>query len=536
MRRFGAAAAGLMLAAGAGQAQTGPSFAEFFHPDRIARVAVQAGVSVLRSQFALAYEGLSVDFMGGRITLSGVVARPEMPWPDGSSCEIAIARLTLTGSPWDVLDRSRFRIDVNGLEAPLACLPEDARVGFAMAGLAGIAIPQLTLSGEFDVNSGAAALGLVAGMDGFATVSIDADFAYLAFESGMGGAEEAPGLRAELRSARLTVEDRGAWSVFGALMPEPMTALQSGGPMLGMALGGALTGMTDPGQVMDPVAEDALNALIASVSDAWTAFLRSPEQLVVETGFPQDQPVALDLERYGSEPTAMVADLQPVVATAPRSAMDLLPAALVAAATGSGADTLSVEDRRRAGMALLTGEGAPVDLATALMLLEPIAQSGDAEAALAIARATAGSAPEAAYGWALIAGAAGVPGAVAVLDGIEDRLPLRDVLDLQAAAAGGDPLLPGRVSVGSLRQAALDSLSGGGGTGRSYERALFWATLGQAAGDATSENIVQQIHDLARLADPEDMEAWGETSARISRQALEFWLTNDLPSRLALRD
>ena len=97
-------------------------------------------------------------------------------------------------------------------------------------------------------------------------------------------------------------------------------------------------------------------------------------------------------------------------------------------ALAGDADT-SDDQRLAVGTALITGTGAPKSVEKGRALLEPLAQAGNTQAALTLARALAESDPAAAYHQALVAAAAGEDGATAVLDGLEETLDTGALLE-----------------------------------------------------------------------------------------------------------
>src|SRR5690606_20840536 len=123
-------------------------------------------------------------------------------------------------------------------------------------------------------------------------------------------------------------------------------------------------------------------------------------------------------------------DLELRMATRSAALRALPPSALLTAAYETP-DGLSAEDRLRIGSALASGTGAPRDLRQAMVLLAPLIEAGNGEAALLLAQALEYRDPEQAYLHALAAAERAAPKAAGLLDRIEAALPLARVLELQ---------------------------------------------------------------------------------------------------------
>jgi TPR repeat protein len=198
----------------------------------------------------------------------------------------------------------------------------------------------------------------------------------------------------------------------------------------------------------------------------------------------------------------------------PRAA---LRAALEAVQSGTTSG-LAPGARLDVGRALVTGIGAPRDIAAGVALLEGLAGTGDADAAALLAEALEPRDPEAAYGWALRAAAAGAPGAAARLDRLEREVPPAAALAAQDTLAGPLDAVAGagRAVLSDLAQARLT----GQGAVRSYRHAATLARLIGASGDPEGHALLQEID--ARMAG--GGAAWSAVEDEAAATAIALWL------------
>jgi TPR repeat protein len=211
--------------------------------------------------------------------------------------------------------------------------------------------------------------------------------------------------------------------------------------------------------------------------------------------------------------------MQPVFSAALVGADNLIPSALLNMAMTAPGD-MSEADQLRVAQALATGEGAPRSVRTAAAMLKPLADGGNADAALHYASLlqAEGTNPDGAYEYALIAGKGGAAGVRSVLDHIESDLSIQSILDLQAAAAGELPAPEADMS--ALRNGARQYAHGRGAT-RNYGRAMLLATLAAAGGDHNSHLLVERLSK--RFADDEDADVWRAMEATQAETALRLW-------------
>lgn len=271
-------------------------------------------------------------------------------------------------------------------------------------------------------------------------------------------------------------------------------------------------------------------ALLSSLSASWAAFVQDPQALVVETRIDGD--VYLDFDLFQEDPGEIFETLMPRVALAPASRSEILPVDLLSAALSGGAD-LSDAERLTVGTALLTGVGAPRNIAAGEALLSALAEADNGDAATALAEALEHLAPERAYRFALLAGKSGARGTAALLDRLERDLPFARVLALQTDVSGKDTHSGETLGdVSAMRAEALMRLSGLG-RARSYEITALWAILAAASGDAEARALLSELDEKVRLSGSEASEAWAAAEARASGLASQVWVDRDLPSQLA---
>lgn len=506
-----------------------PSLWDFFSLDIVVQRIFQSGIMALRTQLDLKYTDLAIDLRTGSITMTDIQAWPLPPWDANGDCEVRIDRLVLRSGALDQPERVRMKAQATGLGFAAICLPPDAREGLALAGLSDVSVPRMTLDVDYGVPGSDAAVRVHADVDGLATADLTADFTYFWFD----GREdmEDPDPVMFLETATLSLENRGGWERLKPVLPPPFTG-DGAALVVEGALGQGLIEMNvdTAGEEANSLS-DAQRAFVASAAEVWAAFLADPERLVLETGMEGD--VFLDFDRYEDDPRAVFDDLRPRLALAPRRQAEVLPLDLLTRALGDAADGLSDADRKRVGLALVTGVGAPRNVEAGFGLLNPIARAGDGEAAAAMAEALRGRQPGDAYRWALVAGAAGEAGATALLDRMERDIAFADILQAQADVAGAVSLDPDKLGdLSAMRNTAAAHLSGRGAP-RSYESAAAWAMLAAAAGDPEARDILGEIGERARLSGADAQRAWAAAEARASAAATEAWIGQDLPARLA---
>jgi TPR repeat protein len=493
-----------------------------FDPDLLVQRALQSGIMVLRTQLDLTYGGMTVDLLGGKITLTEISAWPLPDWDDEGTCEVGIDQLVIRTSPFDDPELYRLKAQILGAAFPTSCLPPDLRGPLDAVGVTELTLPRVTVDMAYGLPNSDLKLRAHADLEDLATVDLTADFAYFWFDVPDDFEDPIPILF--LDHAALSLENQGVFARVSPLLPPPLTG-EGAGAFVEGALSDALTG-ANGGEALSA----AQQGFVASVAEAWPAFLANPETLVLETT--NDGDVFLDVELIEDDPRELFDPLMPVVALRSSARAALLPGDLLLAAMEEPA-ALSLDDRKRVGLALVTGEGAPRNVVEGVALLEGLAEQNDGESAAALARAAETAEPEAAYRWALIAGVSGQPGIAPLLDRLEARLGFATMLELQAEASEGDRLSSRALqSVAGIRSEAARHLSGKGRK-RSFERAAVWAMLGAAAGDAEAADILADLSARAQIAGPDAIAALAEAEQRASQMAMEAWLDEDLAARFA---
>lgn len=523
MRKLALSAAAIALLPGLATAQDRLGWFDLITPDRMVKQMVQIGIMSARTQMDIKYGDMSVDLITGRVTLTDVKMWPLPEWDLEAACEVGIDRMTFRSNPLEVIDRLRFKVQVSGLTAPLDCLPPDARQGMQMAGISELDMPRVTLDVDYGIPGSDAVVHLFSVVEGQSAIDLTADFSYVWID----GREDMdnPEPVIFLRNAALSVENRGFWEAVKGQLPPPMTDPASVGNMVKEVLTG---GLKDQNRNKADLNE-AQTTFIDSVASALSAFVADPDTLVLETALDGD--AFLDLDVMEDDLRNAFETLQPRLALTRSSTADIIPAALLAQAIGPTAGTLSVEDRQRVGMALVTGNGAPRNVAAGLALLTPIAEGGDGAAAMALSHALEVRAPDEAYVWALRAGAGGEEGATARLDRLEAGMPFAEVLRLQASVTGEAEATAGDVDgLSDIREEAAMRLTGNG-RARSYAAAALWASLAKAAGDPEAADIMADLDEHVRFAGADAQSAWRAVEAKAGEAALGLWLSRDLPAR-----
>jgi len=518
MRRLLATTVLVTTLPGLAAAQDRPSLLDYFSLEVITQRMMQMGIMALRTQVDMKYSDISVDFYTGGITMTDVVAWPLPEWDTDGNCEVAIDRITLRAGALDEVDRLRSKMLVSGLSFPASCLPREPREALGMAGLSNVEIPRLTLDIDYGLPSSDATIRAYADITDVAIADLSAHFTYAWFD-GRNDIEQ-PDPVMFLDHATLALENRGIWQALSGQLPPPFTGDGSGMFLVGM-VGEGLKG-ENPG---DADLSESQLAFTKSLGETWPAFVANPDTLVLETHIDGDS--FLDFEAMGDDLRVVFDTLRPQLSLAPARVRDILPVSLLQA---SGSD-ISAEDRKKLGIALISGIGAPRNAAEGTRLLGGLAEAGDGEAAMAMAEAAEHKAPEEAYRWALLAGSADQKGATAMLDRLERKIAFARVLELQAEVSGGDKN-SGAVleKLSATRNEAAMRLSGRG-QARSYEIAAMWAMIAAAAGDPEAADILEQLDERARLSGDAAQAAWATAEASASAKATEAWISQDLPAR-----
>ena len=525
MRRLMSSALVAATLPGLAAADERPSLLDYFSVDIIVQRLLQTGIMGLRTQMDLKYSDMSVDFVTGKITITDLVIWPLPEWDIDGTCEIAVDRMSVRGGALDEPDRFRLTAQMNGVTFPSSCIPDEIREALDVANISEIDMPRMTIDMDYGLPDSDLLIRSFAHVNDVAAFDLTGDFAYFWFD-GRDDIEE-PLPVAFLRHGSLSVQNLGLFDKLKPLAPPPFVSAGAGDMLKGM-LGEELARENRFLDVPIEGLSTSQSAFLDSMASSWEAFLGNPDTLVLETNYDGD--VYIDFEALDRGRVDPFEVFQPVVRLAPSARQEMLPASLLKSAM-EDATTLSVEDRKRVGIALMTGVGAPRNARLGFELLNDMARSGDSAAAMAMATAMEHHVPEDAYRFALLAGAGGETGATAMLDRIEKSMDFATVLKLQNDVSG-DTVHPTDVlnDIALVRAEAAKRLLGRGAA-RSYEIAAMWAMLAAASGDGEGQDIMGDITERARLLGADAQAAWRQAESNASRLATEAWISQDLPAR-----
>lgn len=505
-----------MAAPADAQATSRPGLWETLTFENIATGLVQIGLGWARVLADIRYQHMTVDPLASRIVLTELEVSPLISGGSPDACRITTARTVISGAELGRGTNGRFHIAMDDARVPVGCLPP-AGAGFLRGlGLRDIFIPRVEYLLTYDYPTGGALLGVTADLDGLANVEISANLDYVSFRLDFD--REEPVFAAYLSDAQITVEDNGAWDLARPLLPADLVDPEALGQTLRDAVLSTLSGAG--GQPTVP--PDQL-AFAQAAGRAATRFAKGERLVVLRTDL-RDGPVKLDAGT-AENPAALFLALQPRLSNTRPAVRNAIAVAELEAALSAETPP---ENALALGRALATGIGAPRDLASALRLLAPVARAGNAEASLLIAEAVGRTRPKQAYAHALRAAAAGLPGALTVMDRIERDLPYTDVIEAQnALLTGQEDRVYGDLA--AMRQLARDYWLGIKRP-RSWRAAYYWAAMAAAGGDAGSAALRDEITETLRLRG--DGANWAETAASLDSGVLRDWIAKDVPSRL----
>lgn len=499
-------------------------FSEF-----VTKVFLQTAVSAVRSQVEMTYDDIVLDLAAGRMAMTGLNVRPDLPWDEAGGCAARVDAIEIF-SPAH-LDVSKGRIEIVGLDLPLACLPPDPQGMILAAGYERLQASSLAI--DFDYRSGSSALDLaISGVvqDAIA-IDVAAEFAYFWFQTpggimgdvaadgDFGGAPDAEPV-ADLAFAEITLADIGL--------------LERAGPMLGAMIGGFETvpPMVE-GMILQQLGPDG-QVFAGEMRGSVEAFLAGEEKLVLTIA--PDAPIRLSPDLF-EDPATLFAALDPSASGRAAAETALIDRALLDAAL-NGQD-MSDEDRLILGEALATGVGAPLSAAAAREVLAPLADAGHPEAAMIASQSYGADEVEEAYALALIAAAGGADGALSRLDRLEAGMPFDQIASSQqiiseALPSDVDDALNAAFEAGDLvaiREFAI-LFDRGADVPRNYSDAYFLATLAAAGGDRGAAALRDRID--ARLSRRgAGSEGWADARSLASTDALREWVDGGLLDRLA---
>ncbi|MDG1212178.1 MAG: hypothetical protein P8Q48_03750 [Paracoccaceae bacterium] len=493
------------------------------------RIVLQTAMSAARSQVELTYDDIVLDLAAGRIALNGVTIRPDLPWDVTKDC-VAQADAFEFFSPAQ-FDASTGRIEIVGLDLPLACLPPDPQGAIAAAGYEAVRAPSLSIDFDYQASSSALDLTIAGALEDAIAFEAAVEFAYFWVQTpgvfqdegalpAAGGQPQQGKPIADLTFAEIALTDDGILDRAGPMLAEMIGGFEAAPPMV-------------EGIILQELGADG-QPFATEMRSAVQNFLSGDGKLVLTVA--PDQPVRLAPELF-DDPIALYAALDPRASGRPVATTALVDRDLLESARAGNA--LSDDGRLAVGTALAAGVGAPRSPELARDVLAPLVASWNPDAALIASESYGLAAPEMAYGFALIAATGGADGGLARLDRVEAQLDFAAISDAQEAAfndwpEGAEATLRDVIATGDLaetRDLASD-FEKGVGVPRNYKAAYLLATLAAAGGDRSSAALRDRID--ARLSRRgAGSTGWAETRADASSSALGVWLDGGLLDWLA---
>ncbi len=498
-----------------------------FSPQRLSRIVIQWIVGALRTQMEITYEGLVVTPDGREAYLTGVAISPLMPWDARRECEIRVDRIDISesGGPDDL----RLHLEFIGATAAPQCLEPGLADTVAVAGYDGLALERAYLDLDYRFGASSLTATLHAAIRDALVIEASADLAYVWLRESedfyVTGEEFEPVIG--LRGLEVRVEDAGALAALRPVLPSMGMEIDAIPPMVEGALREALAPMD--GQSLP--ANTA--AFIGNVRLAAQEFLANGGALTVAAR--PDRVLWLGPESLET-PEALLDALSLEAGAGPLRARSALDPALIVGAVAGDYAGMTPDDKRAVAAHLMLTLGGPKATEAGRALLAPLADTGDAEAALILAKALAAADPEAAYRRGLFA-ANRTSGVLALLDEAEAALPLAAVLDAQSAAEdpaadAADAEVIAAADIALIRRAALAYMVGDG-PARNYRRAYAMASLAAAAGDRASIDLRARLDRRLEARGAEDADLWRAAAASLADQALDVWVGEGLGAKLA---
>lgn len=501
-----------------------PNLLEFFSINRIGTLYANIGIAALRTQMELEYDYLSTDLMRGSISISGVTARPQLPYDRARQCVITVERAVLgtdVAKPFEIA--SEMNLNLIGAKANTACLPREVAMGLRAAGIRDIELDRFKIRGAYTYTTGETTADATLAINNFAALDFSASGMILPrLERGRPGE---PAFR--VMRAVASLKDKGGWNTVSAILPpnlrDPQTIRDIGTEAVTQFL-------SNNGQrSVTAVERNFVGELMARVE----AFVSDPGEITLEARLPETG-IVIEPELYDSEPQALIAALALEARSTPLQRSRILSGASLAALQDPA--NLSAGDRLKLGRALLEGNGVPQTPSLVPELLEPLTLTAEngAEASALVARALLGTDAAAAYPYALRAAAWGSDSTVSLLDRLENQMTTTAVLDAQAsnpaALASVSEVLGDASDPRLLRAMALAHFSGAGQP-RSYARAYYFALLAEAAGDIGATTLKEEIEDRFSVRGDAVAQAWRRLSNEVQAQALQDWIAGGLADR-----
>jgi hypothetical protein len=507
------------VAAAAQDAPDRPTLWDVISVEYLATAAANMLMSSARAYADIRYDQISVDPMAARIDVIGLSIEPLVPGGSGL-CRTEVAQASLHGASLDRIAQGRLSLVLYDMEMTNGCLPAEIAPMARGLGIDPIISNRIEVDLNYDYATGGGTLRLAADFETLAALELHADLDYMSYR--MDAATGEPVLAADLTAADLSVTDLGAWAICRNFLPDALQQPEALAAMVSQMVQGPLR---DFNGLVDPVLSDAQAIFAENLGAQVAALLEGQSRIVVSTNI-GEAPLRLSeasLDDFHALFDALSLD---VGSSAPGLAhaipVGVLEAALLA-------ETLP-DNALEVGRALITGTGAPLNVAEGLRLLMPLVENGDAEAAALAAAALETRDTAAAYGHGLYAAAAGAPGMLALLDRIERQSTFDAMMTAQenalAAIDGSD--------VGGDPRAVRSAMRGyfqGSDLPRSYAGAYYWALIGAASGDPAGTAMRHDINERMRLRG--DTAQWGQVAAGLENAALRDWIGTDMPAALS---
>ncbi len=501
-----------------------PGLAEFFSANRIGMFVANTAIAALRTQMEVEYEFLSTDLLRGTVSISGVVARPLLPFDQARQCVIRIDRAVLStdlAKPFEVA--SEMNLNMIGARATTACLPREAAMAMRAAGMREIELDQFKIRAAYVYATGETSTDTSIVINDFAALDFSASGMILPRIGQFGPGD--PAIR--VMRAVASLKDLGGWGKVKAVLPPNFTDPET---IKIMGTEAVTQFMSNNGlRAVTAVERNFITQLMDRVED----YVSDPGEITIEAQLPETG-IVIEPELYNNDPQALIATLALEAGTTPLSRSRILGSAdLVALADPAG---LAPKRLLELGAALLDGNGVPKTPALVPDLLAHLIDDPDhaPDAAGLIARALKGDNPDAAYPYALTAAAGGISGAVSLLDQLEAQMSTIDVLQAQADHPQITADLVAAIEPGNdprqLRRLALAHFTGSDRV-RSYAQAYYFALLAEAAGDIGATALRQEIESRFAARGDAVGTAWETLSAAVQAQALESWVGGGLADR-----
>ena len=466
--------------------------------ERLARGVAQFAIVTARSVAEVTYEDMLLDDRTGDFSIRGLeITLPKAAGVPG--CKVSVDAVTIVSL--DRPDALALASEADGVAIDPACAAGQAPFILSLFGPDALNITHYSATTNYHLGTSSLDYSVLMETAAAGSVSINAELSKLHLEIDPHGDPIPSG---EITQFEVTMQETEALK---AILP----ILGLDGDPVSLATG-TMTGVLSKDGISDEE-----KALIDSDNAELARVIKEGGAITLRNSPGVSVPFETMVGKV--EPEEFVALMKPVFSSALVGADNLIPSGLLKSAM-EAPDSLDVADRLRVAAALATGEGAPRATGLARSLLKPLAEEGNADAALQYASLLLNSGDDAAtaYRYALSAGKDGARGARNTLDRIEANLSLPEIFELQAAAAG-DVSTP-EADISALRSSARQYAQGRG-VPRNYGQAILLATLAAAGGDHSSGLLVERLSK--RFIDDPDLDAWRALETKQAESALQLW-------------